>query len=57
MDVFPKAAGLGAVDLTLFWEEGASQQRGLTLSTGKAGLGGMPMLSVIGHLGMVHTCF
>lgn len=57
MDVFPKAAGLGAVNLTLFREEGASQQRGLTLRTGKAGLCGVPVLPVVGHLCVVHTWF
>lgn len=57
MHVFAKAAGLGAINLTLLWKKGASQQRGLTLSTGKAGLCGMPVLPVIGHLCVVHTCF
>lgn len=57
MDVFAKAAGLGAINLTLLWKEGASQQGGLTLSAGEAGLCGMPVLPVIGHLCMVHTCF
>ena len=57
MHVFTKAACLRAINLALFGEEGASQQRGFALGTGKAGLCGMPVLPIIGHLCVVHTCF
>ena len=57
MHVFTEAACLRAINLALFGEEGASQQRGFALGTGKAGLSGMPVLPIIGHLCVVHTCF
>lgn len=56
MDIFSKAAGFGAIDLTLFGKEWASQQRGLTLGTGEACFCGVPVLPIVGHLSVVHTC-
>lgn len=55
MHVFTEAACLRAINLALFGKEGASQQRGFALGTGKAGLCGMPVLPIIGHLRVVHT--
>lgn len=57
MHVFTEAACLRAINLALFGEERASQQRGFALGTGKAGLCGVPVLPIIGHLRVVHTCF
>lgn len=55
MHVFPETAGLGAVDATLVWQEGAAQERALTLGTAEAALGGMPVEPVVGHLSVIDT--
>lgn len=39
----------------MVWKEGATKQRSLTLGTAEAALSSMPVETVIGHLGMIHT--
>lgn len=55
MDVFAETAGLGAVNAALVRQEGASQQRVLTVGTAEAALRSMPVEPIIGHLSMIHT--
>ena len=56
MHVFTEAARLRAVNLPLFGKERTSQERGFALGAGKAGLRGVPVLPVVGHLRVVHPC-
>lgn len=55
MDVLSQTAGLGAVDPALLGQKGTAQQRALTLGTAETTLGGVPVETVVRHLGMVHT--
>lgn len=55
MHVFPKTAGLGAVNPTLVWQKGAAQKRALTLGTAEAAFSGMPVEPIIGHLSMINA--
>lgn len=54
MDVLSQTAGLGAVDPALLGQKGTAQQRALTLGTAETTLGGVPVETVIRHLGIVH---
>lgn len=55
MHVFPDTAGLGAVNTALVWQEGAAQERALTLGTAEAALGGVPVETIVGHLSVIDT--
>ena len=55
MDVLTLTAGLGAVDATLFGQEGTAQQGGFALGTAEALVRGVPVDPFVSHLGVVHT--
>lgn len=54
--VFTEAAGPGTEDLALLGQERLPQEGLLATGAAETGIGGVPVLALVGHLTLVNTC-